>query len=91
MANSEQSKKRARQSEARYAVNKARRSRIRTFVRKVEEAIASGNSEAAVEALKNAQPELARGVTKGVLHKNTVSRKISRLSSRVKALSTPAA
>ncbi|MDO8882204.1 MAG: 30S ribosomal protein S20 [Pseudotabrizicola sp.] len=91
MANTEQSKKRARQSEARYAVNKARRSRIRTFVRKVEEAIASGNSEAAVEALKNAQPELARGVTKGVLHKNTVSRKISRLSSRVKALSTPAA
>jgi small subunit ribosomal protein S20 len=91
MANSEQSKKRARQSEARYAVNKARRSRIRTFVRKVEEAIASGNPEAAVEALKNAQPELARGVTKGVLHKNTVSRKISRLSSRVKALSTPVA
>lgn len=91
MANSEQSKKRARQSEARYAVNKARRSRIRTFVRRVEEAIASGNPEAAVEALKNAQPELARGVTKGVLHKNTVSRKISRLSSRVKALSTPAA
>ncbi|NEX46362.1 MULTISPECIES: 30S ribosomal protein S20 [Paracoccaceae] len=90
MANSEQSKKRARQSEARYAVNKARRSRIRTFVRKVEEAIASGNAEAAVEALKNAQPELARGVTKGVLHKNTVSRKISRLSSRVKALSAPA-
>ena len=91
MANSEQSKKRARQSEARYAVNKARRSRIRTFVRKVEEAIASGNSEAAVEALKNAQPELARGVTKGVLHKNTVSRKISRLASRVKALSAPSA
>ncbi|MCU0899982.1 MAG: 30S ribosomal protein S20 [Cypionkella sp.] len=91
MANTEQSKKRARQSEARYAVNKARRSRIRTFVRKVEEAIASGNSEAAVEALKNAQPELARGVTKGVLHKNTVSRKISRLASRVKALSAPTA
>ncbi len=91
MANTEQSKKRARQSEARYAVNKARRSRIRTFVRKVEEAIASGNPEAAVEALKNAQPELARGVTKGVLHRNTVSRKISRLSSRVKALSTPSA
>lgn len=91
MANSEQSKKRARQSEARYAVNKARRSRIRTFVRKVEEAIASGNSEAAVEALKNAQPELARGVSKGVMHKNTVSRKISRLASRVKALSAPSA
>jgi small subunit ribosomal protein S20 len=91
MANTEHSKKRARQSEARYAVNKARRSRIRTFVRKVEEAIASGNSEAAVEALKNAQPELARGVTKCVLHNNTVSRKISRLASRVKALSAPSA
>ena len=91
MANSPQSKKRARQSEARYAVNKARRSRIRTFLRKVEEAIASGDQAAAAEALKNAQPELARGVSKGVLHKNTVSRKISRLASRVKALATPAA
>ena len=91
MANTEQSKKRARQSETRYAVNKARRSRIRTFVRKVEEAIASGDAAAAAEAFKNAQPELARGVTKGVMHKNTVSRKISRLSSRVKALATPAA
>jgi small subunit ribosomal protein S20 len=91
MANTTQSKKRARQSEARYDVNKARRSRIRTFVRKVEEAIASGDAAAAAEAFKNAQPELARGVTKGVLHKNTVSRKISRLSSRVKALSAPSA
>jgi len=90
MANTEQSKKRARQSEARYAVNKARRSRIRTFVRKVEEAIASGDAPAAAEALKNAQPELARGVTKGVLHKNTVSRKISRLASRVKSLTVKA-
>ena len=86
MANSPQSKKRARQSEARYAVNKARRSRIRTFLRKVEEAIASGNGEAAAAALKAAQPELARGVTKGVLHKNTVARKMSRLASRVKAV-----
>ena len=86
MANTAQSKKRARQSEARYAVNKARRSRIRTFLRKVEEAIASGNAEAAAAALKVAQPELARGVSKGVLHKNTVSRKISRLASRVKAV-----
>lgn len=86
MANTAQSKKRARQSETRYAVNKARRSRIRTFLRKVEEAIASGNEAAAADALKNAQPELARGVTKGVLHKNTVARKMSRLSSRVKAL-----
>jgi small subunit ribosomal protein S20 len=88
MANTEQSKKRARQSEARYAVNKARRSRIRTFLRKVEEAIASGNGEAAVAALKAAQPELSRGVTKGVLHKNTVARKMSRLASRVKAVAT---
>ena len=86
MANTPQSKKRARQSETRYAINKARRSRIRTFLRKVEEAIASGDQTAAAEALKNAQPELARGITKGVLHKNTVARKMSRLSSRVKAL-----
>lgn len=88
MANTPQSKKRARQSEARYAVNKARRSRIRTFLRKVEEAIASGNTEAAKSALQAVQPELARGVTKGVLHKNTVARKMSRLSARVKALAT---
>jgi small subunit ribosomal protein S20 len=86
MANTAQSKKRARQSEARYAVNKARRSRIRTFLRKVEEAIASGDADSAAAALKAAQPELARGVSKGVLHKNTVSRKISRLASRVKAV-----
>lgn len=86
MANTAQSKKRARQAEARYAVNKARRSRIRTFLRKVEEAIASGNGEAAQAALKSVQPELARGVTKGVLHKNTVARKMSRLSARVKAV-----
>ena len=86
MANSPQSKKRARQSEARYAVNKARRSRIRTFLRKVEEALASGNVDAAALALKSAQPELARGITKGVLHKNTVARKMSRLSSRVRTL-----
>ena len=90
MANTAQSKKRARQSEARYAVNKARRSRIRTFLRKVEEALASGDQTAAADALKNAQPELARGVTKGVLHKNTVARKMSRLSSRVKALTAKA-
>jgi small subunit ribosomal protein S20 len=86
MANSPQAKKRARQAERRTAVNKARRSRIRTFLRKVEEAIASGDAAKAAEALKSAQPEVMRGVTKGVLHKNTASRKISRLSSRVKAL-----
>ena len=90
MANTAQSKKRARQSEARADVNKARRSRIRTFLRKVEEALASGNQDAAALALKSAQPELARGITKGVMHKNTVARKMSRLSSRVKALSVPA-
>ncbi|KRW95868.1 30S ribosomal protein S20 [Paracoccus sp. MKU1] len=88
MANTPQSKKRARQIERRTAVNKARRSRIRTFLRKVEEAIASGNAEIAREALKTAQPELMRGVTKGVIHKNTAARKISRLSARVKALAT---
>ena len=86
MANSPQSKKRARQNERRYTVNKARRSRIRTFLRKVEEAIASGDKDAAAEALRAAQPEIMRGVTKGVYHKNTAARKVSRLSSRVKAI-----
>ncbi len=86
MANTAQSKKRARQADARQDINKARRSRIRTFLRKVEEALASGQQDAAALALKNAQPELHRGITKGVLHKNTVARKISRLASRVKAL-----
>ena len=86
MANTPQAKKRARHNEARFAINKARRSRIRTFLRKVEEAIASGDQSAAKDALRSAQPELMRGVTKGVLHKNTVARKMSRLSSRVKAL-----
>ena len=87
MANTPQSKKRARQNTSRLAVNKARRSRIRTFIRKVEEAIASGNATAAADALRAAQPELMRGVTKGVVHKNTASRKMSRLAARVKALS----
>ncbi len=86
MANSTQSKKRARQSETRYGVNKARRSRIRTFLRKVEEAISAGDQTVASAALQAVQPELARGITKGVLHKNTVARKMSRLASRVKGL-----
>lgn len=86
MANTPQSKKRARQNERRFAVNKARRSRIRTYLRKVEEAIATGDPEAATTALRAAQPELMRGVTKGVFHKNTASRKMSRLASRVKSL-----
>ena len=86
MANTPQSKKRVRQIERRTEVNKARRSRIRTFLRKVEEAIASGDQAAATAALRTAQPELMRGVTKGVLHKTTAARKMSRLAARVKAL-----
>lgn len=86
MANTPQSKKRARQNSRRFEINKARRSRIRTYLRKVEEAIASGDQNAAREALRTAQPELMRGVTKGVYHKNTAARKMSRLSHRVKAL-----
>lgn len=86
MANTPQSKKRARQAERRQDINKARRSRIRTFLRKVEEAIATGDATAAGAALAAAQPELDRGVTKGVLHRNTASRKLSRLSARVQSL-----
>lgn len=91
MANTAQSKKRVRQAEVRQDINKARRSRVRTFLRKVEEALTSGNADAAATALAAAQPELMRGVTKGVLHKNTASRKMSRLTSRVKALAAPKA
>ncbi|WP_333683401.1 30S ribosomal protein S20 [Pontibaca methylaminivorans] len=86
MANTLQSRKRVRQIESRTAVNKARRSRIRTFIRKVEEAIASGDRDAASAALRAAQPELMRGVTRGVFHRNTAARKISRLSARIKAM-----
>jgi len=86
MANTPQAKKRARQNERRFQVNKARRSRVRTFLRKVEEAIESGDKEAATAALRAAQPELMRGVSRGIFHKNTIARKMSRLSSRVKAL-----
>ena len=86
MANSPQAKKRARQIERRTAVNKARKSRIRTFLRAVEEAIASGDKAAATAALRAAQPELMRGVTKGIFHKNKAARDKSRLSTKVKAL-----
>jgi small subunit ribosomal protein S20 len=86
MANTPQSKKRARQVERRTAINKARRSRIRTQLRKVEKAIASGDKESAQAALRACQPELMRGVSKGVFHKNTAARKMSRLAARVKAL-----
>ncbi len=87
MANTSSAKKMVRKIERRTALNRSRRSRVRTFVRKVEEAIASGDKDAASNALRAAQPELHRAVSKGVFHKLTVARKISRLSSRIKKLS----
>ena len=87
MANSPQARKRIRQTERRTAVNTARRSRVRTYIKKVEAAIESGNADEAREALRQAQPEIMRGVNKGVLKKNTGSRKISRLNRQIKALS----
>ena len=86
MANHMSAKKRIRRNEAFNEVNNNRRSRIRTFVKKVELAIESGDGAAATNALKTAQPEIMRGVSKGVLHKNTASRKMSRLAARVKAV-----
>jgi small subunit ribosomal protein S20 len=86
MANTTSAKKATRKIARRTAVNKARRSRVRTYVRKVEEAIASGDKAAAEAALKAAQPELQRAATKGVMHRNTASRKVSRLANRVKTL-----
>ncbi len=86
MANTTSAKKATRKIASRTAVNKARRSRVRGFIRKVEEAIASGDKAVAEAAFKAAQPELMRAATKGVLHANTASRKVSRLHSRVKAL-----
>ena len=87
MANIKSAKKRIRKTARRTEVNRARMSRVRTFVRKVETAIASGDTAAARAALKEAQPELMRGVTKGVVHRNTAARRISRLNARIKALS----
>lgn len=86
MANIKSAKKRVRQIEFKTAVNKNRRSRIRTYIRKVEEAIDAGKKKDAVEALKVMQPELMKGVSKGIFHINTASRKISRLSSRIKSI-----
>jgi small subunit ribosomal protein S20 len=86
MANHKSAEKRLRQTEKRTAINRARLSRIRTFVKKVEMAIASGDKQAAHDALALAQPELDRGVTKGVMHRNTAARKMSRLSHRIAAL-----
>ncbi len=85
MAYHKSAKKRIRQTERRTAVNRARVSRVRTFVKKVELAIAGGDKKAAQEALKSAQPELMRGVSKGVIHRNTASRKMSRKMSRLSA------
>ena len=87
MANTPSAKKAVRKIARRTAINKARRSRVRTFLRKVEEAIASGDQATANEALKAAQPEIMRAAQKGVVHKNTASRKVSRLAARVGTLS----
>jgi small subunit ribosomal protein S20 len=86
MANTPQAKKRIRRNNRRAEVNGARMSRIRSFVKKVETACEAGDKSAAADALKAAQPELARGVARGVLHKNTVARKMSRLTKRVASL-----
>jgi small subunit ribosomal protein S20 len=86
MANTPQAKKRIRRNANRAAINGARVSRIRTFIKAVETAIASGKKDDAAAALKQAQPEMARGVARGVIHKNTASRKFSRLTKRVASL-----
>jgi len=86
MANTPQAKKRIRRNANRATINHARISRIRTFIKAVESAIESGKKADAVEALKKVQPEMSRGVARGVIHRNTASRKISRLSKRVASL-----
>lgn len=86
MAHHKSAKKRIRRNARRAEINRSRVSRIRGFVKRVELAIASGDKSAASSALREAQPEMHRGVTKGVLHRNTVGRKISRLSARIKAM-----
>jgi small subunit ribosomal protein S20 len=91
MANHKSAKKRIRRNQARAEINKSRISRIRTFIKKVESAIGIGDAPAAKLALKEAQPEIMRGVSKGVLHKNTASRKMSRLAASVKKISVNAA
>jgi small subunit ribosomal protein S20 len=86
MANNASARKRIRQTEKRTARNRARKSRVRSFLRKVEEAVKSGDKAAAQEAFRAAQPEMQRAATKGVLHANTVARRLSRLSARVKSV-----
>jgi small subunit ribosomal protein S20 len=88
MANTASARKRIRQTITRTARNQARKSRMRTFIKKVEAAIASGDKAAAASALQAAQPEMQRAASKGVVHANTVARKLSRLSARVKSLPT---
>jgi len=88
MANTPSAKKAVRKIERRTAINKSRRSQMRTYIRKVEEAIASGDPEAAVAALRNAEPLVMRAAQKGILHKNTAARKVSRLTRRVKVLAS---
>jgi small subunit ribosomal protein S20 len=87
MANTPQAKKRIRRKAKRQTINHSRVSRIRTFIKAVESAIESGKKADAAEALKQVQPEIARGVSRGVIHRNTAARKVSRLSKRVAALS----
>ena len=86
MANTPQAKKRIRRNATRETINHSRISRLRTFIKAVESAIAAGKKKDAADALKMAQPEMARGVARGVIHKNTAARKISRLSKRVASL-----
>jgi small subunit ribosomal protein S20 len=86
MPHHKSAEKRLRQTEKRTVINRARMSRVRTFVKKVETAIETGDRAAAQSALQLAQPELHRATTKGVLHKNTVARKLSRLATRINAL-----
>lgn len=86
MANHKSAEKRAVRNKARAEINGARVSRMRTFIKKIETAIQNGNKKEAQEALKKAQPEIARATAKGILHKNTAARKMSRLSARVKSI-----
>ena len=86
MANTPQAKKRIRRNDRREAINHSRISRIRSFIKDVESAVAAGKKAEAAQALRQAQPELARGVARGVIHRNTASRKFSRLAKRVAAL-----
>lgn len=87
MANTASAKKAVRKLEARTEVNKSNRTRMRTYVRKAEESIVAGNADEAASAMKTAESEIMRAVTKGILKKNTAARKVSRLTKRVKALS----